>query len=117
MKLATVLVASVLSLTALDARSAAPTDDVYSVTVQFSDLDLNRKAGVAKLYTRIKGAARRVCDQQANEQLVAKQTYSVCVKRAVSTAVAHIDRPMLTDYVAQLGGKPAHTAPASIAAR
>jgi UrcA family protein len=117
MKLATVLVASVLSLTALDARSAAPTDDAYSVTVQFADLDLDRKAGVAKLYTRIKGAAHRVCDQQANEQLVAKQTYRVCMQRAVSTAVARIDRPMLTEYFAQLGGKPANSASASVAAR
>ena len=45
------------------------------------------------------------------------QTYPVCVKRAVSTAVARIDRPMLSEYFAQLGGNPAKTAPASVAAR
>ena len=117
MKLATALVASILSLITLDARAAAPTDDAYSVTVQFSDLDLDRQAGIAKLYLRIKAAARRVCDQQANERLVAKQTYDVCMKRAVATAVARIDRPMLSDYFARLGGKPAPTAPASVAAR
>ena len=117
MKLATALVASILSLTALDARAAAPTDDAYSITVQFADLDLNREAGIAELYLRINGAARRVCAQQANDQLVAEQNYAGCVKRAVSTAVARIDRPLLWDYFAQLGGKPTKTAPASVAAR
>lgn len=117
MKLATILVTSILSLTTLDARSAAPTDDAFSVTVQFADLDLDREAGIAKLYTRIRGAARRVCDQQASEQLVAKQSYPICVTHAVSTAVARIDRPMLSDYVAQLDAKRAKTAPTSLAAR
>jgi UrcA family protein len=116
-KLATVLIASILSLTTLDARSAVPTADSHSVTVQFADLDLNREAGIARLYSRIKGAARRVCDQQASDLLATKQSYPVCVKRAVSTAVARIDRPMLSEYVAQLGGKPAKTTPASVAAR
>ena len=117
MKLATALVASILSLTTFTTHAAAPGDDVYSITVQFGDLDLSRQAGIAKLYLRIKGAAQRVCDQQANEQLVAKQTYSVCVKHAVANAVARVDHPMLSDYFTQRGGKPAKTAPTSVAAR
>jgi UrcA family protein len=117
MKIAIALAASVLSLSTLAAKAAAPTDEPYSVTVQFADLDLDRKAGIAKLYFRIKSAAQRVCDQQANERLAAKQTYAVCVERAVATAVARIDRPMLTDYVAQHGGKLPKTAPAQVAIR
>ena len=116
MKFATALVASILSLTTLAARGAGPTDDAYSVTVKFADLDLNRQAGIAKLYVRIKSAARHVCYQQENDQLVS-QTYPVCVKRAVAAAVARVDRPMLSAYVAQVGGNPATTAPASVAAR
>ena len=117
MKLATALAASILSLATLDARSAAPTDDVYSVTVKFADLDLNREAGIARLYVRIKGAARRVCDQQAIDQPWATESYPVCVRRAMSSAVARIDRPMLSEYFAKLDGKAATTAPASVAAR
>jgi UrcA family protein len=116
MKLATTLVASILSLTTLAAQGAGPAEDAYSVTVSFADLDLNREAGIARLYVRIKGAARRVCEQQAKDQQL-NQTYPVCVKSAVSTAVARIDRPMLSEYVAQFGGSPAKTATASIAAR
>jgi UrcA family protein len=114
LKLAAALVTSILSLTALDARGALPADDGYSVRVKFTDLDLDHQAGIAKLYVRIKSAARRVCDQQAIDE-PAKQTYPVCVKRAMSTAVARIDRPMLSEYFAQLGSKPAKTAP--VAAR
>lgn len=114
MKLATALVTSILSLMTLDARGAAPTDDAYTVTVPFADLDLRRQDGIAELYGRIHGAARRVCAQQADEQRVEDQHFAGCVKRAVSTAVARLDRPMLSEYAAQLGGKPAETAPTSL---
>ncbi len=93
MKLATALVTSILSLMTLDARGAAPTDDAYTVTVPFADLDLRRQDGIAELYGRIHGAARRVCAQQADEQRVEDQHFAGCVKRAVSTAVARLDRP------------------------
>lgn len=116
MKLATALVTSILSLMTLDARGAAPTDDAYTVTVPFADLDLRHQDGIAELYGRIQGAARRVCAQQADEQRVEDQDFAGCVKRAVSTAVARIDRPMLSEYAAQLGGKPAKTARASLTA-
>ena|SRR5690349_16424581 len=116
MKLATALAASILSLTTLAARGASPADDAYSVTVSFADLDLHREAGIARLYARIRGAARRVCEQQASDQLV-NQTYPVCVKRAVSAAVARIDSPQLSEYVARLGGNPATISSASVAAR
>jgi UrcA family protein len=116
MKLAIALTVSVLSLTTLDARASVPTgDDAPSITVQFADLDLDRKAGVAMLYARLDGAARRVCDQQAG--LRAKQANRVCVNKALSAAIARIDRPLLSDYVAQRGGKAAKTAPATVAAR
>jgi UrcA family protein len=116
MKCATALVASILSLTTLDARSAAPADDGYSVAVKFADLDLTRKGGIATLYVRIKGAARRVCYQQSIDQPGAQESYPVCVRRAVSTAVARINRPMLSEYVARLNGEPATTVSTRVAA-
>jgi UrcA family protein len=117
MKIALALAASILSLTTLDAQAAAPSDDGYSITVQFADLDLDRKAGIAKLYFRIKTAAQRVCDSQANERLAVKHTYAICVERAVSTAVARVNRPQLSEYVAQRAAKPTKSLPSSLAAR
>lgn len=116
MKLATALVTSILSLMTLDARGAAPTEDTYSITVRFADLDLHRQDGIAELYLRIHRAARRVCTRQAVDQRVEDQYFAACVTRAVSTAIARIDRPMLSDYAAQLGGKPPRTASASLSA-
>jgi UrcA family protein len=116
MKLAAALVASMLSLTMLTARAEASADEAYSLTVQFADLDLNGDAGIAKLYVRIRSAARRVCEQQLYDPQ-ATPTYAGCVKRAVSAAVARIDTPRLSDYVAQLDGKPAQTASANFASR
>ena len=115
MKLAIALAASILSLTTLVARGAAATDGANEVTVQFADLDLTREAGIARLYVRIRGAARRVCNQSSDS--LANQTYPECVKRALSDAVARIDRPMLTDYVAQRHGKPAMTSGTRVATR
>jgi UrcA family protein len=117
MKIAIALAASVLSFCALAARADAPTEELHSVTVQFADLDLDRKPGIAKLYFRIKTAAKRVCDQQANERLATRQSFDVCVERAISSAVARINRPMLSDYVVQSGGKPAKEAPTQVAVR
>jgi UrcA family protein len=117
MKFAIALTASVLSLTTLDARASVPTgDDAPSITVQYADLDLDHKAGIVALYARLDGAARQVCgDRQAD--LRAKQAYRTCVHKALSAAVERIDRPMLSDYVVQRVGKPAKTAPVTVAAR
>jgi UrcA family protein len=117
MKIATALAASVLSLCTLAVHADAPPEETHSVTVQFADLDLDRKPGIAKLYFRIKSAAKRVCDQQANERLAPRQSYDVCVERAISTAVARINRPMLSDYFAQRGGNSQKAAPAHVAVR
>jgi UrcA family protein len=116
MKIAAFLATSILSLTALDAQAAAPTD-VYSVTVKFADLNLDSKAGIVTLYHRIKGAAQRVCREQASERLVSKHTYAVCIDLAASTAVARINRPMLSDYLAQQSGKRVADAPPRVAVR
>lgn len=107
MKIATLITASVLMLPTLATHASDRGSDAHSVTVQFADLDLDRRAGIAKLHFRIQNAARRVCDAHAGDRLTAKTTYALCVDRAVATAVARIDRPALTDYVAKRAGKPA----------
>jgi UrcA family protein len=116
MKFALALATSILSLSALDAQAAAPAD-AYEVTVQYGDLNLDSKPGIAALYQRIRNAAQHVCLDQAGERLVAKHTYAVCVDLAVSAAVTRIDRPMLTNYVVQKTGKAVAGASARVAGR
>ena len=116
MKLATVIAATILSLASLAAQAVAPTAD-HSFTVKYADLNLDSKAGIVTLHRRIRGAAERVCDEQARERLVVKQSYAACVERATSAAVARINRPMLTEYVAQRSNKRVKSDSARVAVR
>lgn len=71
-----------------------------SLTVHFADLDLNKDAGAATLFNRIKGAAIRVCSAHSSgNTLRDKQQHAACVDLALSNAVARVDRPELTEYV------------------
>jgi UrcA family protein len=116
MKIATVFATAILSLTAIGSLAAAPSE-VNQVTVHYADLDLDREAGVAALFNRIKGAAKRVCSASYGETLVAKQAYAGCIRKAVSSAVARIDRHNLTEYVAQRSAPPVLGASTRLAAQ
>jgi len=90
---------AVLSLVVLNAAYAdeAP----KSLTVQFADLDLSKSEGAATLFNRIKGAAKQVCSAHSGgATLRDKQRYTACIEFALSNAVARVDRPELTEYVA-----------------
>lgn len=86
------------------ALSAAYGEEVpKSLTVQFADLDLNKDAGLARLFDRLKGAAERVCSvHSGGTTLRDQQQYAACVDFALSNAVARVDRPELTEYVVSL---------------
>ena len=73
-----------------------------SLTVQFADLDLSKDAGAAALLNRIKWAALSVCSvHRGGTTLRDKQQHAACVEFALSNAVAQVDRPKLTEYVAR----------------
>jgi UrcA family protein len=92
--------ATILSLAMLNAAHAAGTAP-KSQTVQFADLDLNKAAGAATLFNRIRGAAHAVCGgYPSGTTLRDQQHHAACVSFAVSNAVARVDEPMLTQYVA-----------------
>jgi UrcA family protein len=80
--------------------NAAPSDDVPSVVVRFTDQDLAHIDGVAALYRRLKDAAKTVCAAQDGPR------YKSCWQSALSAAVAKVDGPALTAYYrAQLEGR------------
>ena len=69
--------------------------------VEFSDLDLSHNAGAVAVYRRVAAAARSVCrDLDARHELWRKSQYQNCVQRAVIQAIAEIDHPNVTRYVA-----------------
>lgn len=100
MKISAAIAATVLSFAAFATQAATPAE-VESVTVQFADLNLDREAGLDTLYKRIRIAAKRVCSAHQSQMLVSKQAYASCINLAVTTAVAQINRPAVSEYVAQ----------------
>jgi UrcA family protein len=66
--------------------------------VHFADLDLSRNAGIAALYTRLRFAAREVCEPSELRALQSISARDRCVTQAIARAVADVNVPMLTSY-------------------
>jgi len=82
--------------------SAFADDQVRSETVKFADLNVNTPAGAEALYTRIHGAAKRVCSQ-IDQVLVAAD--STCARKAEAQAIEKLSLPQLTAYYQMKTGK------------
>jgi UrcA family protein len=81
--------------------NAVPPQEAPAVTVQFADLDLTHRDGVAMLYRRLQAAADQVCASQnaRNGSDLGTQTrYKICRDSALAAAVAKVDQPALTAY-------------------
>src|SRR5262252_6865332 len=69
-----------------------------SVIVKFGDLNLNTRAGVAKLHTRLRNAAEHVCSQLDTRVLGLRDQFDQCVSDAMGRAVNDVDNPNLSLY-------------------
>jgi UrcA family protein len=72
--------------------SAQSVDTNAGTTVRFSDLDLSRPEGVARLYARISRTAHDICGD-ANGRTSLKDR---CIARTIEDAVNRIDKLPLT---------------------
>jgi len=89
-----------------------------SFEVRYSDLDLDKEAGVASLYTRLRNAAEQVCDTGVGPQaLFFSSSERACVTAALDQAVANVDRPALTAYHAARASQAGVRGPRLAAAR
>jgi len=85
--------------TAVDARDTGnSTDDVPQRSVKYTNLDLTRADGVARLYARIGSAAREVCPSEDSASLYLARLARECVRDAVARAVRDVGAPTLTQY-------------------
>lgn len=75
------------------------------IVVRYGDLDLAHIDGATALYTRLRLAARQVCAPLESRELAGAQRFNTCVADALATAVATVDRPLVSDYYrTRLGG-------------
>ena len=95
----------------LSVAKAAPPSDVPTAVVKFGDLDTTKAAGQQELYRRLSRAVQSVCRPMGHAPgsiAVGLSRYTACVDKALSSAVAQINRAEFTDYVASRAQKPEH---------
>jgi UrcA family protein len=73
-------------------------DEPSTRVVNIRDLDLSRKSGVITLYSRIRSAAREVCEPLNEVSIKLLHEQFDCRHEAVARAVAEVNSPALTDY-------------------
>ncbi len=89
-----------------------------SIAVRYGDLDLDDAAGIARLYTRLKIAAEKVCDTGYRSQMLfLAQGWRACVRAALEQGVAAVDRPALTAYHAAKASPAGARSAGALAAR
>jgi UrcA family protein len=92
---ALLLVGCVLGIGSSMAHAATATEDVPSVMVQYSALDLNSDEGARNLYRRITTAARAVCPEADQRDLGGFAQSKACRSEAIARAVRDIHSPRL----------------------
>jgi len=94
---------------ALFAEATSAAELPQSVTVRYTDLNLDRPADVSRLYSRIRGAAESVCGEpDPAYDFWVNPAWQRCVNDAIGRAVFQVDRPALSAYYQrQLGRSPA----------
>lgn len=95
----------------LSAANATAPSDLPTTTVKIGDLDTTHPAGKEELYRRLSRAVRTVCSPLKDAPgsiTVGMSRYEACLDQAVSGAVARINRPAFTNYVASRMQKPDH---------
>ena len=83
------------------ACAAAPGAVPPSVTVRYSDLNLNSTGDVASLYKRIQDAATEVCKPAQGPQSVSRMHWTAwnqCFYHAIGTAVQTVHNDKLSAY-------------------
>lgn len=89
---------SVLAVTASSLAMADATVNVSSEQVHYDDARLVSNEAAAVLYSRLRGAAERVCGPVDSTQISKHQRYRTCVDRALARAVADVNHPVLNQY-------------------
>lgn len=95
-----------LSSAAIGAYADETGNDVPTVTVRYSDLNLGTQAGATVLYNRIRNAAAQVCGDPTSRELTEATAAKACIDRAISSSVHSVNNPRLTSvYDSHIGVK------------
>src|SRR5262245_34685529 len=91
------LAAVIAASLSLFAAAGNASDAVPQRTVRFQDLDLARPGDAQRLYTRLRAAAKAVCDEQIEGRDARSATRrGECIRQSLEGAVAEVNAPALT---------------------
>lgn len=95
---AAALALTLLTLITVDVRASEPEVAPPKVLVHYTATAFDTAEGTAKVYGKLKRAARRVCGINDGGRLTLEQGVKAqeCFDQALADAVRRIDRPMLT---------------------
>lgn len=85
-------------LSPLASAAAVSSYEVATRTVNFSDLNLNRREDVALLYSRIKSAANQVCEPTDSRSIDTSVRLRHCKERAIGQAVTDVKSSQLLTF-------------------
>jgi UrcA family protein len=100
----TIGIAATLICNAADASTGSPSNDEsvtnasHNYVVRFIDVDLSKIDGAVVLYARLRQAAGTVCRPLESRELGFAEKHRVCMDKAISDAVASVNRPLLSQY-------------------
>jgi UrcA family protein len=103
----TALTIGIAATLAFNAANAAieGVSDVHSMkneyltyVVRFSDLDVSKIEGAKALYTRLRYAAKIVCEPLESASSWGYARHNACMDKATADAVASVNRPLLSEY-------------------
>jgi UrcA family protein len=90
------------------------TNEYLTYVVRFADLDVSKFEGAKALYTRLRYAAKVVCEPLDSASSWGYARHSACMDNAIADAVANVNRPLLSQYH-QLRTKGEKTGPVQFA--
>src|ERR1700745_994902 len=94
-----------LSWAACSAQARAADDTVVDIwRVSYADLNLNTEAGAEVLYRRLRRAAALVSPPHGSLAGVEKAGWRACYDKALNSAVASVNKPMVTALHNRLSG-------------
>ena len=94
MKTIALLLAAFLAWTGAFGQS--PAKEVTSIDIDYSGLDISKRADVIVLYERIQHAAIAVCPSYAPRDVRRYEAWHDCYVKAVDNAVERVNSPLLT---------------------
>jgi UrcA family protein len=102
--IATTLMAFAAGASALAAQPA----DRLTKRVTYGDLNLESPEGAKALYSRLRYAAREVCSPFESKELSRRDMWQACVSGALESAVAKINKPLVSALHNQSTSRPSN---------